>query len=198
MYMKKLTVKDFILYNSPCINCSSPIIFNIGIVDKDHDNSKIQSLYFCKPVIIDSVIEIDPYIRYTGTIKIKINSKTNKFETTNPARFSKYLDEHKLFLDSYCNNCYTRIRSSQLKFNLTYRFIYPVEITTEQIYVNDKEHVYHLRKKTKKNTTEIIIRKINSEILITPTTINVSYIPLSKFRNKTMLIKKLKMYVVFS
>jgi hypothetical protein len=133
-----------------------------------------------------------------GSVKLKIDCKTNKFNITNTAGLTKYLADHKLFLDYYCNKCHTRVRSIPLKFNLEYGFIFPTEILLEFVIINDEYNVYSLHSFATLNKSELVVRRIDSSRIIAPSTVRLPYIPMRKYRSKKKLLEKLKMYVLFS
>jgi len=193
--MRKFTVKDFILYNSPCFNCSKPILFKIGYVDDKNQINQLAYGNYITPIINGLDLEIPLHIRYAGSVNLKIDCKTNKFYTPSPLHLTKYLDEHILFLDSWCNQCYTRMRSNQLHFNIEYGFIYPVEIIIEHLQINDEPNHYHLNSDSQLNNTLITIGNVNNPDV---SALNVPFIPLGKFKTKSNLLKKIKMYLLFS
>ncbi len=193
--MRKFTVKDFILYNSPCFNCGKPILFKIGYLeDKSHVHQLGYGNYIT-PIISGSELEIPLHIRYEGSVNLKIDCKTNKFYTQSLRHLTKYLDEHILVLDSQCNQCYTHIRSSQLHFNMEYGFIYPVEIIIEFLAINDDQTIYHLNSYYESNKTLISVFNRLGPVI---GTLNVPFVPLGKFKTKSNLLKKIKMYLTFS
>lgn len=196
--MRKFTVKDFILYDSPCFSCGKPILFKLCSKTNASNNHILGDEIYHTPIISGSSLEVDVAIRYVGSVKLKIDCKTNKFNVTNAAGLTKYLADHKLFLDSYCNNCYTRVRSIPLKFNLEYGFIYPTEVLLEYVFMNDGNNVYALHSFADINKSELVVRRIDSSRTIAPSTVQLPYIPMRKYRSRRKLLDKLKMYVLFS
>jgi hypothetical protein len=199
--MKKLTVKDFILYNSPCFNCNDSIKFQLVSFTNDIKDIYAPYAYLMGatyfPEVCGTELETLISIGESTLLKIKIDCKTNKF-VTNGALLTKYLADHILVLSSVCYKCRTEIRSSPLKFNINYGFLHPVEIVQEQINLADDNTSYSLHSNSLTNQTEIVVRKLNSTKPNPPTTINIPYIPLSKFKTRKKLLQKLKLYIVFS
>jgi len=143
--MKKLTIKDFILYNSPCINCGNNISFQMCCVKRCDPNSTTMINYL-SPIINGTLLEISPLIRYNKRINLKIDCKTNKFEVSSIVLLKKYLADYDLFLESACNFCHSKIWSDNLKFNIDInnKFIYPTEIYYEYLKINDVNNNYVL------------------------------------------------------
>ncbi len=199
--MKKLTVKDFILYNSPCINCNSPIVFKFGTAFSDSDIENFYEEHLYSPHIDGSILEIDLRINYSGTIKLKIDAKTNKFSTNSPRYLTKFLSEHKFFLESACSKCYTKLRSSALNFNIDYGFIYPTTTCVEYINLYNITETYNIHSLADKS--EIIIypaknNQIDPQFINKPTYLSLPIMRLSKFKSKSDFIRKIKVCLLFS
>lgn len=195
--MKKLTIKDFILYNNPCINCGNNISFQICCVKKCDPNS-ITAINYLSPIINGTLLEISPLIRYNKRINLKIDCKTNKFEVSSIALLKKYLTDYDLFLESACNFCHSKIWSNNLKFNIDVdnKFVYPTEIYYEYLKINDVNNNYVLTSSfDSKKTTISVSKKDDKQSRFN---ITVAFMPLVKFKDKTDLLNKLRMYVLFS
>lgn len=192
--MKKFTIKDFILYNSPCFNCKNLISFKLRFIQENENCNNL--IGYIKP-IINSNIEIDLYIKYNDSLKLFICPKTNIITTNNLDLLKKYLSNHKLSLFSICDTCHTHIESKFLDFNLDKSFILPVSLYKERIMLYDKKSIYEIYSDFINNTSRLSVIDVLSSgapSLI----INLPLLPLYKFKNKEALLLKLKTYIMLS
>lgn len=194
--MNKFTVKDFIVYNSPCLSCNSLPIINVFI-----SNEIDMSVYTIKPILDKDLLSIDLKIKYKIGLCIEINCKNNKFVTNNKKSLTSFLKESKIRLESYCKKCHTKVQTEFLSFNLEKEFIQPISLFKEILYVTYKQKLYAMKNDYDRSESIILIKdlsvikspKDNKQISMT-----IPIMPLSQFKNKEKFIKKLDTYVLFS
>lgn len=191
---RTFTVKDFITYNGPCFSCGSKISFTIGV---SFIKTQQPSAYL-PPVVNNDFIEVDLKISYRNELKLKIFPKTNKFTTSSMKGLTKYLEEHNLFLRSYCSNCRTCVESKFLEFNLLKEFIKPVGISDEKLVVRYGNYMYELYSSFLDNYSNLIVNDAKPIYLSKPISINLPLLPMYKLKNKERFIEKVKTYILFS
>lgn len=198
--MKKFTVKDFIHYNAPCFSCGSKIKISVistrlnETIGVDGSASPTQ----LRPTISTENLEVDLKITYDQILKLFINLTTNKFITTNFKGLTKYLDEHKLYLRSYCEKCFTGIETFFLEFNLQKGFVMPVGICNERLIVSDEINTYTVYTSFMEEKSNLYVDRLDKTHPISPLKIQLVPIPLYRFKNKDNFLKKMKTYLIFS
>jgi hypothetical protein len=192
--MKKFSVKDFISYNSPCFSCNSAILVRVGVTHRDLTVPE-SSL---RPFIQSGHTEIDLQITYNSMLKMAIDHKTNKFAVNDIGGLTKYLEDHKLFLELSCNKCYTTVTSQHLEFDLIRRFIKAVGISQENLITSDDSNMYQIHSSFIKDVSLVYVTKIDRAVPVSPIQFETPLMPLGKFKNKEHLINKLKLYATFS
>jgi hypothetical protein len=192
--MKKFTLKDFILHNSPCFSCAELITFQIGIINIA-DLTMSES--FLKASVLREYTSIDLHIGWNDTLKLNIDHKSNKFATNNASALTKYLEGRKLFFKCECSKCHSGMLSNHLEFSAA-GFIRPVSINRETIVVYDNVNMYQIYSLYDNNQSTIFIDRIDKAIPISPIRLDTPLLPRSKFKNKGHLIEKLKTYILFS
>lgn len=191
--MKTFTVKDFIAYNGPCFSCKSKINFQIGVSFKTQQPST-----YLVPIVNNDFIDIDLKISYRNELKLKVFPKTNKFITSSMKGLTKYLEEHDLFLRSYCNNCTTCVDSQFLEFNLLKEFIKPVKINDERLIVQNGNLKYELYSSFSHENSSLVVYNTQTGNLTKPIYIYLPLLPMYKLKNKERFIEKVKTYIIFS
>lgn len=196
--MEKFTVKDFILYNNPCFSCDNKISLNMRVlkVRSDIPNNYNTPPIIIKPILSNNFIEIDLRITYRDVLKLKICLTDNHFEITNIVGLTDYLREANLFLESYCDKCYSCFTSKLLTFNMTQQFINPIELKTEYLTINNDNYAYYISTDFEKSQSIVDIFTLNGSKI--PIHFDMPIFPLSKFKTKTQFIKKMKVYISFS
>lgn len=198
--MNKMTVKDFIIHNSPCFSCGNTISLKL-IVKKKGDKNKMSLSEVIGFVINRDVVEIKLTVSYSFQLKLNIQYKTNKFSTNNLKKFQEYMDKFDCHMQSSCNKCNTWITSDILQFNLDDNIINPLEITEEYLKVRVDtftDYTLHNLYDIKKSFFQVITKP---EDLKQPTkffTKELPLIPLSKIKTRNKFISKLKTYLIFS
>jgi hypothetical protein len=198
--MNKMTVKDFIIYNSPCFSCGNTISLKL-VVKRKGDRNKLSPSESIGFVINKDVVEIKLTVSYSFQLKLNIQYKTNKFITNNTEKFQDYMDKHDCHLLSSCNKCGTYIRSNVLMFDMDHNFINPIEIDEEYLKVRvdtNVDYMLHSFFEEKKSYFQAIVRPSNLKELPKTFITELPLIPLSKVKARHKFINKLKTYLIFS
>lgn len=191
--MRQFTVKTFIGYNNPCINCNEPI--NIKICSAEIGIDGHATL---RPNVFQDYTYIDLKVTYTNTLKLWMFHQTNQFTASDKEEFKAYLKNHRLFLRSHCDKCYTSIESQYMEFNMDKGYIMPLDISKENIVIMDDTHRYHLFSSFMNDETIIVIDRIDKPTPVSSMRFQAPLMPLNRFRDKEHLISKMKTYLVFS
>lgn len=191
--MKKFTIKDFILTTSPCFGCNQKLSFTIGLLN---ENEKTPHH---KPIIIEPDVSIiNLRTTYNSSLSISINHKTNYFKTNNLPELFKFLNQHQLFVSTNCKNCFSYIESQYLEFNTNKGFIKPVGISNEDIVLKENNTFYMIKSSSLEATSIITVTKFDGNNINLPIRLETPILPLYKFKNKQILIDKIKVYLLFS
>ena len=191
--MDKFTLKDFIKHNAPCFSCGKSVNFKIGFFDTTSNDD----MGYLRPTVTQEHTEVNLKITYSDAVKLYIFHKDNKILTNNMDGLTKYLEIHKLFLFSVCNNCGTKMTSQNLTFNLEKKFVEPVEMRAETLSVKEKETSYIVDSFFETQKSIVYIYKggysTGKDIKL-----ELSILPKSKFKNKKAFIDKMKFIIIFS
>lgn len=185
--MKNFTVKDFIDYNNPCMNCGINISLELRVVNH-HSN---QETTF-KPSIENGELKFNLLIKYNSSLYLKIFHTSNKFETNDEEYFSKYLETHSLTLRNCCSRCDSIFRSSILDF--TKNFIKPFQINFEKIVVYDEGATYTLLAVPVNNKSFLTIFNKQGKY----SELALPFLNRAMFKDKIHFMKKIKTYLIFS
>ncbi len=192
--MIKFTVKDFIIYNSPCFGCNKPATLKIGVFNTETKDDQ----YYLRPTVDNHCTAVDLKISYNNSIKLYVYHQTNKILTNNKSCLTKYLESHKLFLSCACEtNCGNKSESSFLEFDLNKNIVKPVKIKLETLLVKDKENRYMISSSYDSRTSRIHIWKEHTSSS-SDINLDVTLLPKSKFKNRKIFIEKMKLYTLFS
>lgn len=194
MLPKLFTIKDFITYNNPCFSCKHLINFKIGFFDLE---TKADVSYL-RPLVTTTHTEVDLLITYNDVLKLFIFHETNKITTNNREALTKYLRRHKLFLQSACDRCYTKVESRYLEFNLEKGLIRAVGLLTERLIVSDKKKLYQIDSLFIVERSTITVSQLDKILPLSPTILELPLLPKYHFQDKQHLIEKCKLYVLFS
>jgi len=188
--MKKFSLKDFVLYNSPCFGCDNLMTFQIGCEVMD-DNL----ITYLTPKLCKEYTTIELHLGWNNSLILTIDHKTNKFATNDQTAFAKYLQNHNLFLRCECDKCHTASWTDMLNF-ASQGFMRAVGLNTETVNVSAGDYIYNLYSDYNGNASQFFIIKNDgfSEAII----INTTLVPRSKFKNRDHLFQKMKTYVLFS
>lgn len=192
--MKKFTVKDFISYNNPCFSCGENIHFKVVTTTKDGPSDIVQ----LRPTVKPDYTVVDLKVTYTKTLQLWIFHQNNKIISSDIRGLTSYLEEHKLFLSSRCDKCYTNIESNFLEFNLDKGYVKPVGISRELLIVSDEHNMYQIHSSFIAEQSTVVVDKISKTTPISPVRFEAPLLPLYKFKDKEHLINKMKTYLIFS
>ena len=192
--MKKFTIKDFINFNSPCFSCNSKISVRIGVENSDMVFNEV----YLRPTVGPSFLEVDLKITYNSHLKLIVAHKTNKFAVNDIGILEEYFKDHKIFIETECSRCYTKLESQNLEFDWAGCFIRPVEMKREILMTSDDHNLYQIFSSFPEKTSLVVIDKISKATPISPIHFSAPLLPLYKFRDKKHLIEKLKTYALFS
>lgn len=192
--MKKFTIQDFIKSNSPCFSCNSKISVKIGVENTDVIFNEV----YLRPTVGPSFLEVDLKITYNSHLKLAIAYKTNKFVVNDIGILEDYFREHKIFMETECSRCYTKLESQNLEFDLVGGFIRPVGMKREILMTSDDHNLYQIFSSYPEETSLVVIDKISKASPISPIHFSAPLLPLYKFRDKKHLIEKLRTYALFS
>lgn len=200
--MKKFTVKDFIIYNSPCFSCKGESNFYFEIDTTDTDNPNFTSRISKRAMVITDYTEVELVIHYANNLLIKIEHKTNKFTTSSMEALVKYLSNRRLSMRIVCARCAASVETNCLDFNLEKMFIYPTTINNESYLVSDIKYTYHVFSRFDFNKRTLLTisnnDKVKKNINTNAQQIELPLLPLYKFKTKEKFLNKIKTYLTFS
>jgi hypothetical protein len=189
--MKRFTVKDFISYNAPCFSCGEKIILKIG-----HVGEHIEG--YLRPTVKPDHTVIDLKVSYHHTLQLFIYHQTNKIISTDIRGLTDYLYSHKLFLQSFCDKCYTSVKSHFLTFNLDKGYVEPVGISSERLMVTDDDNMYAMDSSFMEEKSIVTVSRISKATPVSPVWFHLPLLPLYKIKTKERLVNKIKTYLTFS
>jgi hypothetical protein len=194
---KKLTIKEFILYNNPCFICGNKITFYLKCNHNSNPFSVPQNL---TSTLKNKELDVTLLLEYKSTLKLKFNILTHEYITNNEIKLNNYLLGKSLFLSSYCDLCNSCINSNYLDFqsNGTTGIIKPIIICSETFIIKTNNSTYILKSSFNDKRTVVsiytsefnLLQKANIEI-------DIPLLPLYKFKTKEKLLEKLKILVTF-
>lgn len=193
--MKQFTVKDFIAYNNPCFSCKENIHFKVMLVPTRGSSSDVVPL---RPTVNKDYTVVDLKTTYTQTLQLWIFHQTNKIIASDPRSLKDFLEDHKLYLNSRCDKCFTVIESHFIEFNLDKSYIKPISIWYENIIVTDEHNMYQMQSSFFEEKSTIVINRMDKATPVSPVTFEVPLLPLYKFDDREHFIHKMKTYLVFS
>lgn len=193
---KKFTVKDFILYSSPCPGCAKASSIRVGISYNTKDNYVVDSSL--SPVVNKLFLVIDLKISYNNALHLSIDHKTNKFSTNNAILLKQYLETHDIYLLSECDTCGARFQTHNLNFNIDKGFILATSIKFEQYTLSKGDDTYFLTSDFDNKTTKVFAYHNLKSLNLSSTVLSLPLLPKYKFKDYELLITKIKTYLLFS
>ena len=193
--MKQFTIKDFIKYNGPCKSCSSKVKFRLMF--QDAYEAKGSNVLI--PTIEDNRLHFN-FPKYKNNLLLIIEPKTNKIsihsmnEGSNLA-FNELITKNQFYIDLMCESCGTTISTQFLEFEDNR--IKPLELFMELVYVDTPTHSFRLHTSYTKNNSVFAV-DINGKGSRNVLNTEIPILPLSKFKNREALLKKLYMLLAFS
>lgn len=191
--MRKFSFYDFIKYNSPCFNCNSNTVFDIGIVDVLENTT-----FLIKTNVFKDHTIVDLKINYHNKLSLTIYHKTNVFVVSSMARFSEFIKNHLIYLSKKCRNCLSLIESSFVTFNTKTSLVSAVTISKELLCVNNDTMLYQIFSFYTENTSKIVMQSLDSTSNSSSFELETKLLPLYSFKSKEHLLSKLKLYTLFS
>lgn len=188
--MKKFSLKDFVLYNSPCFSCDNLMTFQIGNVMLDND-----IVTYLAPKVCKEYTTIELRLGWDNNLILTIDHKTNKFATNDSSALAKYLLSHNLFLKCECDKCHTVSWTEKLSFS-SQGFVRAVSLDTDIVNIGADGNIYNLYCEYQNNISQFFISK--NDRSTSPFVLNTILVPRSKFKNRAQLIAKMKTYALFS
>ena len=204
--MKLFTLKDFILYNGPCINCGSKVNVNLHKFEKGKNKRQYLKL---NTNINSGILSFNLRLKYSIHISINIDITTNKYslnwirwndqELKSPSNiFNDYMQAYELIIKSTCPKCGTFVSSNKFEFNKDY--IKPLTIHDERIIMYDgvdpKQDIYVVESDFLNKTSKLSIwggkGTHRQESFALP------LLPLYKLKNRKKAIDKFKKIILFS
>lgn len=198
--MKKFTVKDFILYNSPCFICNHENNFYFEI-DKTGESPNFIGRVSKRAMVTKDYTSVELIVHYSKNLFIKIDHKTNKFTTSSVPDLINYLKENSLSMRISCTKCAASITTNYLDFNLDKLFVYPATLHTEMYLVVDENNSYSVCSSFNIKKQSILTVSKNSDIkknVHKPQTLYLPLIPIYKFKTREKFLNKIKTYIIFS
>jgi len=182
--MKKFTLKDFVLYNVPCFSCSNKIQLKLISINK-----KTKQYSDCHSYINNNCFLATLQYNYFNSLSVSISISKNILHTSNHLLFDNFLNENALHVVNKCPACNNFIISHPLSFD-NLLFLHSISIMREIFNVSDNNFSIFMISEFDLNSSKITINsKHNLELPI---------IPLSKFKNKENLLKKIRIYHTLS
>lgn len=198
--MKLFTIKDLIKYNNPCKVClsSKGCWFGFKTIPTNEEG---KAAYTDNFTIIDGKIHINLSTKYKSRLTLVINPKTNKFILNSNSNgrklFKKFQEEKYLVAEIKCNTCHSEISTDFLEFDED--VIRPVKLHSECIEISTREYRYHISTSFTTNKTFIMCSKVEEgKVKMLPFMKEVQAIPLSKLKDRSAIIRKIKFIMTFS
>jgi hypothetical protein len=194
--MKKMMLKDFILYNSPCINCNSNISITFNVIE-----SGFETCGRINCVVSPEYTEIDLKISYKESLNLKVFHKTNIFETNDLQKLFRYMSRHTVFLSSTCLKCSSNIESTRFSLNINTFRAEPICVAYENISIENKPYIYAVNTSFFKNESIVTIMKkypVKGSVPVVENVLTLPAFSLSKIKNKEKFFNKIKTYILFS
>jgi hypothetical protein len=191
--MKKYTVKDFLKLNSPCYSCGMKIKITVGVhcegLSQVNLNMTIGPAGYTIPLSIT----------YNNNLKLIIDPKTNRYLSSDGARFIKYIKNHKIFFITQCDHCLTSMTSDYLDFSLVGGYIKPVGIANQYLVLYDKNNCYVTNSEFGAEQSVIAVYAIkDGDIANSISNLTLPLLPHYRFKDKEHFMAKIKTYILFS
>lgn len=199
-----MTVKDFIEYGGPCLECGQFLSVSLcaGFPTSSNWN-------YIPVTMQDGKILISLKITYYDTLIMILDPKTNRYAVTGTDEgFAAWLKEHEMYFTKNCK-CYSLVQTDSLKFNTEMCFIYPMQVICEVLMAKDHRNMYQLtnlyaspQTNTNQSYSELDITPLTkvNKIGLAPITepITLPIMPRPRFRDKAHFIDKIRTYLTFS
>jgi len=188
----KLTLKDFILYNSPCFSCGNNTQLEFFLIDRGGPTPLNVAL---KTNILGSHIEVIVKVTYKSSLSITIDPKHNSWVSNNATMLHQLLSQYGLYVTSDCKICGTYICSNAFTILWSKKLILPLDIEKEFVIIKTDKGTYYLSTYEKDITLlEFTKNKLNSPIF----ELKIPKLLICDLKDKDALIKKINTYMLFS
>ena len=193
--VKKLTIKDFIRYNSPCKSCGarSQLFINYyetaEMTGVSHATPPTGSV---KTFILNGRICTDLQITYKHSLRLSVVPESNMYFVNNAKAFRDFIKRYTVYCQLHCPQCKSYLSSSLFEFTQT--FLKPISVVLENIFIKFDTYDIVLGTNQIKSQVHLVQNRgtqDNSLIKLPPT-------PLSDFKNREELVQKMKFLLTFS
>jgi hypothetical protein len=193
--VKQFSIKDFIFYNNPCINCRSNNNLYLVCVNYNPIDGTESGIRVKPPTLQEQkYLVFDLEIKYKSINKLYIDYKTNQFLSNDIEAFYNYIKHNLMFFRSSCD-CGTTIDSSKLKVNAEKQFILPLTIDHEDIKISINDSVHRFQSDYYNNSSQLYINSFDKAQNIVN---GLPLMPLYSFKNRQEFINKIKTIINFS
>lgn len=207
--MRKLTLKDFLSFYTPCLSCNaknslswivnyrSPKLLAPSNINQMLAPSNINLGEFL-PVLNGKQLEIDLKVTYFNKFSLMIDIVSHSFISSDASQFLSYTLETNCFIQLKCMKCNSHVITNNLEFDTKRRLLKPLTIKGELWHICDEENIYNVYTNMDKEESEIIVDKINATTPLTPWRKILEALPINRFSSKEEFLERIKTYMVFS
>jgi hypothetical protein len=147
-----LSLKDFILYNSPCRICGGKSSLSLFSGDANFVMNKVRAIGYDNHVLLRLASN------YTSSLSIDININNNTYhllsgDANKLITFKAYLKDRFFYFELKCNSCGTFVITEDLSFDD--RFLNPIKICDEYLFIRDDDSFYAVHTDIAKKTTNL-------------------------------------------
>lgn len=182
--MDLFTVKDFINYGNPCINCGKVMRIFVEQIFND-ECSKLDFNYDINSHLIKIIVQT----KYKSSLKLNINLLNNKYYTNDNSWLKQFLTNKQIGLSSWCDYCESSIVAAPLSFNKN-KFIDPFGIEREYFLISYRNYQYNILASYSEEKSYLYLPNYK--------TITLPFFPLYKLKTKEKFIEKIKIFLLFS
>ena len=191
--MDKFTLKDFIERNNPCFSCGKNISIELFSIDRISNLKNEVNL-----IAMHDHLKSDLEIKYKFILKIKIFYKNNKIIYSNLKALTEYLKRYRLYLETFCKNCATKIQSNELLFDATFLYLLPITLKKESLILIEKKFLYVMLNDFINNKTTLIFDKRLAPDDVNITKIVLPLVKIPSLKNREFIYNKIKTFIIFS
>ncbi len=198
--MRKLTLKDFLTFYTPCISCGAKASLVWIVNRKDVNGLMSMGLITGEfPTNLNGkLLEINLKLTYFNKFSLMIDITSHAFISTDSAQFTQYIGESDCYIQLKCLKCNSQVLTNYLQFDLNRRILKPITIKGEQWHIMDDEHIYNIYTNMERDESEIIVDKINAPTPLSPWRKVLESMPINRFNSKDDFLERIKTYMVFS
>lgn len=199
--MKYFTIKDFILYNGPCINCGNKIVVNAHQIKKEnlsyhklsaHMEGNTFHIQCLSKQFKNPTIQID-IPRNIYNLRFQVNYTDKSIIKKN---FESFLNDYSLCIITMCKRCLTSITSDDLVFDTNLQIVRPITIKYEKISLGTDDALYIIESNIQSGKSKL--RIFDSRGRKALENIDIPLLTLGRLKDKEYAISKIKKYLIFS